>query len=344
METGVQINTFYVSQKISKIRWIPEPLGPPKKFITGSWDNAGKNAIKLWKLVKNVYFKNENEFVPKCADKFSVKEDITDVVIINSEKFLFSSDDGHVRLMHINDLKDDAQIIEQEKSETLHKNQFNKPSSCTGISVFDKSVASIGEDGRVNILNLNNLKKHYQLQQNDDSSLTALSFITLAELLVANRMENENRSNIATSLCWHPTQKHIIFAGTEEGSITIWDLRQPNFPASYLSAHSSSITEINFDRSQHTKLYTTSENGEMWQWNQNSSLDLQLSSTNLSDMSEINPWLNGERTKSKINVTSVISGVGKAINSFDAVNSKIICGCDSEAIYHIDNILENNTN
>lgn len=57
------------------------------------------------------------------------------------------------------------------------------------------------------------------------------------------------------------------------------------------------------------------------------------------DSENVNPWLNGERAKNKINVTSLFTGLKKSINTFDTVDSKIICGCDNEAVYFIDSIL-----
>lgn len=44
----------------------------------------------------------------------------------------------------------------------------------------------------------------------------------------------------ATCLTVHPSQKHIVFAGGEDGFITIWDLRQGTSPVTLLEAHSSS--------------------------------------------------------------------------------------------------------
>jgi nuclear pore complex protein Nup43 len=74
-----------------------------------------------------------------------------------------------------------------------------------------------------------------------------------------------------------------------------------------LTAHNSSICEIAFHRTEPTKLYTASENGELWQWAQNTmptiisgmEYDLQTESGN------INPWLNSERAKNKINVNAL---------------------------------------
>lgn len=91
-----------------------------------------------------------------------------------------------------------------------------------------------------------------------------------------------------------------MLCGSEEGSLTVWDLRQPAFPASYLSAHeNSSITDVAFHRTDPTKLFTASESGELFRWSHKTghNIDRQEPITE-----NANPWLCGERTKNKINV------------------------------------------
>lgn len=149
--------------------------------------------------------------------------------------------------------------------------------------------------------------------------------------------------------------------------MTIWDLRQPAFPASYYTVHEkSSVTDINFHRTDPTKLFTASESGELFQWSHKAQqiterIDGQLT---VIENENINPWLCGQRTKSRINVSYLnrssigfcnkyvclffflcslqlvrhLEGIGKSINSFDTSGSRLICGCDNEALYLIDNI------
>jgi hypothetical protein len=40
----------------------------------------------------------------------------------------------------------------------------------------------------------------------------------------------------------HPTQRHMVLAGGEDGSLTVWDLRHNTFPVTLLSAHSDTGT------------------------------------------------------------------------------------------------------
>lgn len=231
--------------------------------------------------------------------------------------------------------------------------RFKNIEKCTSISICESNIASVGESGILNVLSSKEKKVIRTIDPADSISLTSVSFINFNEIITGNRMgllkmfdvrsesnkattnfpiscQDDKKSNSVTSITYHPTQKHVVLAGSEEGSITVWDLRQPNSAASYFTAHSMPITEIKFHQTQPSKLFTASENGELWQWNQNS---IPLSSNDFVD-----PWLSGERSKNKFNVTSLIDGIRKSVNSFDSFDSKIICGCDNEAIYLIENM------
>lgn len=152
--------------------------------------------------------------------------------------------------------------------------------------------------------------------------------------------EDEKRCNRVTSICFHPTQKHIILAGTEEGSITVFDLRQPKMPASYLSAHTTNLNEIKFHCTEPSKLYTCSEDGELWLWNQSSPLSIGLAGfpTVNEMLPDEMPWLNAESAKSSIVVTDLINAQNMSINSFDSFRNKVVAAGDNEAIYLVEQI------
>ncbi|KAL5283751.1 NUP43 family protein [Megaselia abdita] len=358
-----KVNGFFISEKISRIRWVPEELKTSEKFITGSWGNS-TNYVKCFKLVRNQFSEEANEFVPKCNSKVPFKGDITGLEFLDPDKIVVSSSDGTISILSLTRADIDTLSV-KAKSNILHQYPTGVEASCTSISIFEKDIASVGEDGCLHVLSSNSLTPLRSIENADSCTITTCSFVNSNEILTGNRMggvkifdirseetfpqntlyiscEDDKKSNYVSCLAFHPTQKHIIFAGSEEGSFTVWDLRQPNYPASYLSAHTSAITEIAFHKSQPTKLFTASENGELWQWTQNTLLmntgiESQMSLN--TDSENVNPWLNGERAKHKINVTSLFSGLKKSINTFDTVDSKIICGCDNESVYLIDSIL-----
>ncbi|XP_053950590.1 nucleoporin Nup43 [Anastrepha ludens] len=357
---NTRVNTFFVSEKISKIRWLPEKLEATERFLTGSWEMP-TNFVRLWRLQPNQYADDYSDFVPRCSDKQAFNSDITGVEFITNDLPVVSCADGRITILQIKRAVEDDLLQQKVQSDVLHKfNASGTAAPCTAISVFEKDIATVGEDGRLNIVDANDIRKVLRSIEADSISLTALKYVNPREVLTANRMgvirlfdvraaadevaitafmtscEEEKRSNYVSALTSHPTQPHIVLAGSEEGSITVWDLRQPGFPASYLSAHTSAITEIGFHPREPSKLFTAAENGELWLWKQQSSIS--ISDIEPIGAENVNPWLNGERAKSRINVTSLISNLRKSVNTFDASGSNIICGSDSEAIYFIDSI------
>ena len=129
-----------------------------------------------------------------------------------------------------------------------------------------------------------------------------------------------------------------MLSDTEEGSITVFGLRQPNVPASYLSAHSSSLNEIKFHSTEPSRLYTCSEDGELWLWNHTSPISMEIAGFATETLSQEVPWLNAESAKSSINVTSLVNGGNMAINSFDSFRNKVIAAGDNEAIYLVEQL------
>lgn len=253
---------------------------------------------------------------------------------------------------------EEDQIRRTFRSERLHEFKCSNLSApCTAISVYGTDIATVGEDGRVNVLSANNLKQIKRTIDADSISLLDLSFVSQQTLVTANRMgvirmfdvrvaseaqprvafmaacQDAKSSNFVSSLATHPTQQHILLCSSEEGSITVWDLRNLEYPASYLSAHNSPITDIGFHRQDPTKLFSCAEAGELWQWSENKT------HINAGEKDGSSAWLSGDRVRSMINVDGVLTNIRKAINSFDVHGSRLICGSDTEAIYIVDDIL-----
>ena len=163
----------------------------------------------------------------------------------------------------------------------------------SGISVFgNENISSIGDDGKINILSVNSQKVVTTLEKTDSVTQTEVRFINYEELITGNRSgilktfdlrsnkrdptavfeissQDQKKCYAITSIQHHPTQNHIVLCGSEEGAITVYDLRNPSFPASYLCSHNYAITELMFHPTQPDKLFSASANGELWKWTQN---------------------------------------------------------------------------
>lgn len=91
-----------------------------------------------------------------------------------------------------------------------------------------------------------------------------------------------------------------------------------------------------FHPTQPDKFFTASDDGELWKWTQNAQRQNLTQNPNEAG----NPWLNGERAKKYVNISTVVSGLRRPITSLDCSRqNRLVCAGYNEAIYMVDNIL-----
>ncbi|XP_050304526.1 nucleoporin Nup43 [Anthonomus grandis grandis] len=340
----------FISEKISKIRWKPETLGESHFFITGSVDND-TNKIRLWDAYENieeddVYSFNVAEY-PYCGD-------VTELKFLNSEYFASSSSSGSVHLFSVAVSDVGESYIKHHRTwKDIHYFKNSEPSPSTALTFHENDIVTVGEDGRINVLNAQSENIVRTIDNADSCSIQCVIFIRHNEVLTSNLRgqmkvwDLRSNSNKAAStfmlsgdqvtptcLTFYPTQRHIIIAGDELGALTSWDLRVNTYPVNVLNAHEGSISEISFHPDDPDHLFTCSSAGELWHWstkNKNKySIDLQ--------QEESNVWLAPENVKNKMEVLTLMPTLAKPINTLDISNCKVLCGCDNEAIYLINGV------
>ncbi|ALC46099.1 Nup43 [Drosophila busckii] len=352
---AANVSSHFISEKISKVRWLPEELQQSERFITGSWD-MNTNYVRLWRLQANTYEQNVEQ-TPQCSDKVAFENDITGMEFVNNDTIAVGCADGHLSLLSVQRAVEEDQIWRTARSERLHEFKRSCTAApCTALAVYGSDIATVGEDGSVNVLNANNLKQVKLTLNPDSMALLSVTYVNQNELVTANRMgvmrmldvrvaneaqkkislyascQDAKSSNYVSAITTHPMQQHVLICGCEEGSISVWDLRNMKYPASYLSAHNSPITDIGFHRRNPNKLFTAAEGGEVWMWSENN----MAFDTDQKDGNSV--WICGDRVRALVNVDGVLTNIRKAINSFDVQGSRLICGSDSEAIYLVNDI------
>lgn len=135
----------------------------------------------------------------------------------------------------------------------------------------------------------------------------------------------------ATCIVNHPTQPHIVLAGSESGALAVWDLRVNSFPTSLLSAHAAGVSEMQFHPENPHKLISCSISGEIWDWNMES-----LTKSTKGPDNQLATWIPLE-DKSTMMVNSLMPMLHKGINTLDCDRGRILCGADNEAVYLIKN-------
>lgn len=225
-----KVNSSFVSERINKIRFIGnDDCLEPDLIVSGS--SEGK--VKLWKLVRNDFSDEvESDYIPKSVAKLPVKGDITGIEIVDHNNFVVSSGSG-VSCVWINRDIERNNIRENFRFDNIHKFKTGDPALCTGLSLHEDSVATIGEDGKIGVLSLNSQKVLLELEDVDSVAQTSVNFINYKELLTGNRLgimksfdlrsrsseptaifpiscEDEKKSNGVTCIANHPNQKHIV--------------------------------------------------------------------------------------------------------------------------------------
>lgn len=230
-----KINSSFVSERINKVRFLEnDNFQEPDLFVSAS----SSSNIALWKLVNNEFSDEmENDYTPKAVAKFKLTGDVTGLEIVDHSNFAASAGSG-ISCIHINRDLEGNNLFENFQFKNLHKFKTGDSALCTGLSVFEDNICTIGEDGRVCVLSLQSQKVLMELEHVDSVTQTAVNFINYKELLTGNRLgimksfdlrsgskeptaifpiscEDEKKSNGVTCIANHPTQQHIVSIGFE---------------------------------------------------------------------------------------------------------------------------------
>lgn len=90
-----KLNASVISEKVSKIRWIPEQYSAPQSFVTGNWD-FGSNNVRIWTYIQNDLTDEDIEYIPKTTAKVNISGDVTGIEFVNLDNFLVSSSNGEM--------------------------------------------------------------------------------------------------------------------------------------------------------------------------------------------------------------------------------------------------------
>lgn len=337
-----------ISGKVNKIRWRPDPFGSSHSFITGTWDSRPNN-INFWDFRET----EDSDVYPFTLVEEAVNGDITEAKFLNADLFLVSTSLGTLKLFKIiGDISGSYTLTEQIQWHKLHGFNNGDEASCTSFDTYESDVVTVGEDGRINFLTASKKEPLHTIDDADSCTLNCVTFLKHNEILTGNsrghmkiwdsRTNNKTPSNkfmlssdqiMPTCVVHHPSQRHILIAGDEEGSLTVWDLRQNTFPVNLLSAHTDSVSEIQFHPDYPDQLFSCSSAGEIWHW-----VAPPKSGPSTSHELDNNPLFLTESIKNNLEVYALMPKLHKPINSLDIHKDKVLCGCDNEAMYLINNV------
>lgn len=340
----------YVGHKVSKVRWRPQPAGciePSDIFASGSWDDM-VNSVCIWRFPATAKAEDEdvmNEPELVCAQKSPA--DIMDLVFLNRDQLICALSDGSVRVFSY---KEATGTLVGVREWTKIHGQKGLPSPCTALGVIAGSanVASGGEDGRLNILRLDDAKPFTTIATADSATITGLDCTIPSEVLSSSSngllkvwdlrkppskptrilaIESGDYTSI-NSVSRHPNQPNLVVMGCCDGSLCFWDLRQEKMPASLYHAHTSDVWEAKFHRSYPDHLFTCCQDGSLWHW------DVSSAEGNGGSVQR-SSWLSGVIGCGKVDIVNCLSHNTLSVNSCDVESGHVVCGTDGEAIFVI---------
>lgn len=114
----LEVQGTFVSQKINKIRWIPEEYVETKCFFTGSWDDD-ENSVKVWTLETH----NEEDEVeyPRQLSEHPVDGDVTQIKFTEKNKIAVSLSNGDVKILEVSNYEKETPLKEVFTWKGLHK-------------------------------------------------------------------------------------------------------------------------------------------------------------------------------------------------------------------------------
>eukprot|EP00794_Sanderia_malayensis_P000265 gene265-888_t len=351
----------YIGQKVSKLRWRSNgQLRKTDQFISGSWDDQD-NSLCLWTTNGNENAETRSSLSlheePQLLCSALHDGSVTDIKFINSYQLVTSSSTGHVTIYNIDEQSMSFKQI--QKWPTLHHNIYSLGSSCTNVSVNQSTIVTVGEDGKINALRLDNPKPMRTIDTIDGVTINAVSHVNSNEVATVNSMGHLNIWDLRTasskssktmflsgerisleSVDRHPYQPHLHVTGGADGIIGVWDIRHERYPVTLLEAHDNEVWEVKFHPSSPDNLFTCSEDGSTWYWDGASSslrgsegMQPKPSLLPTSDStSHTSAWLYIDTNKHKLETYSLLPFNRLPVNSIDIDTNALICGTDGEAI------------
>lgn len=113
----VEVQGTFVSQKINKIRWIPEDYVETKHFFTGSWDDD-VNSLKVWCF--EILNEDQDVECPRQLSEYKVDGDVTEIKFTDKKTIAASFSNGDVKMLEVSSYDRQTPLKEVQSWKKLH--------------------------------------------------------------------------------------------------------------------------------------------------------------------------------------------------------------------------------
>ncbi|GBC02308.1 hypothetical protein RclHR1_04560007 [Rhizophagus clarus] len=294
----IGLSTRSTGGKISKVRFDDtkqEFESNEVLFATGSWDTPKENTLLLWNVEQiSLGLGEQPSLTYSVLGKTTHEGDVTDMRFIGDNIILTSSSNGSLNAFQFintntSDIMDQSvgtshYQLQEIMSRRLHSFTDTKNASLNSFaikphSINDPLVATVGEDGRIVIVRIEDSIKDHVIEDADASSIKAILWPRSNEIILANGCGQlrifDPRENKPTTIChdpinirvpinclaFHPSKVHKVASGNNKGGVTIWDTRKLSEPEKHAQPHNSRVWEVFFHPYYQELLFSCSEDG-----------------------------------------------------------------------------------
>ncbi|KAH0622372.1 hypothetical protein JD844_024628 [Phrynosoma platyrhinos] len=319
-----------------------------------------ENKISIWSVGDFGSLSSNGEYhsEPHLLCDIQHSGDVMDMQFLDQERIVAASSTGSVTIFRHHQNNQTLSVSQKwENAHFYYQSCGNAP--CTGIICNSPEIFTVGEDGRINVFTTDRKEAVRTVDNADSSTLHAVTRLRTTEILTVNsigqlkiwdfRQQGNEPSQIFSltgeriplhCVDRHPSQQHIVATGSQDGMLSIWDVRQGSMPVSLLNAHEAELWEVHFHPSNPDHLFTCSEDGTLWHWDASTDVSERKSylhtggrSTTFLPQSVMSAWLSNDPTKDRMEITNLISNPTLSVNSLDVLGSCLVYGTDAESIY-----------
>ncbi|KAK3874053.1 hypothetical protein Pcinc_020977 [Petrolisthes cinctipes] len=351
--TGGRVSSKkYVGSKVSIVRWRPAAshYTPTDTFVSGTWDD-GENEVCVWR-------------VPECDDDPNLQHHLThqgnvnDIQYVTRDTFATASSTGSVHLYQHNV---GGHLEHKTSWKQIHSFRTSH-APCTGLTSNGDQIASVGEDGKLVIINPGQERPVRTMESVGGCSVYTAVYVRANEILTGSlqgylrlwdiRAPQPTKATLHSldqvgvyDLAVHPTQQHLVAAGGEDGALAIWDLRNTTQPFTIIAAHNGPMSEVSFHPGAPDHLFTGGLDGQLLHWDASASATpthshiTPYTPTRQHQGGSVTVWVSSAVCNGCVDTTSIIPPSPLPINSLDIDGTTLIAASDNEAIYTVRQVM-----
>ncbi|KAF8979061.1 Nucleoporin Nup43 [Entomortierella lignicola] len=287
-----EIEQFTVSRKVTKVRWLEESILPQKElhFATVLHLDGKVDSLAIWSCENQREFEItraedvKSGFNPKRLAEISHRGEVLDMRVIESQGPLLVTASSLGEISLYRSKVAGSPVLQHVASHRHHGFPNMGVAEATSVSIRPQllnEIASVGADSRLVLIGSDNIQKTLQRSDRVSAGLTTVCWRSSSSLAVGTKsgqvklydrrnitesvsatIQGSNQFEPLTCIAQHPTDIHKLTTGNDDGTVSLWDVRNMSKPeVKAIKVHNSTVWEAMFHPNQPDKIISSSQDG-----------------------------------------------------------------------------------